>query len=290
MTTTSPTSRPSSTPASPSTWSAWKWVSTSSGTRSHVEPVQAPVDQRGVGPGVHDDGRVPGPSVEDQRVALADVAGHQHPPARRPPEVAGPDQDRDDQHQAAAEAGDRPAQQPGRRQRETGHERGEHGQRQRAGPPADGRGGERRTALGDLDDPGDAHRGERAGRPAGEPGQQAEQPAGEAQHRRGPHRGRHEHVGRDRDEAHLARDRGDDRRARQLRGQRHRDRLGEPAGQPPGQGVAHPGSQHQDPGGGQHGQHEAGRHGQARVDQHQDQHGDAERPQAALAPVVRRGR
>ncbi len=54
----------------------------------------------------------------------------------------------------------------------------------------------------------------------------------------GPTAGADREVGGDRDEADLARDRGDHRRAGQLGGGRDRDRLRQPPGQPPRQRVA----------------------------------------------------
>ncbi len=62
----------------------------------------------------------------------------------------------------------------------------------------------------------------------------------------GPTAGRDRQVGDDRDQADLARDRGDQRRAGELGGRRHRDRLGQPARQPAGQGVAPAGREQQD--------------------------------------------
>ena len=137
VTSTSPTGRPSSTPASPSTWSAWKWVSTSSGTRSTPSRSRQRSTDRGVRPGVDHDGRAR-PGAQHQRVALADVAGDQHP-ARRggQPEVGGPHQHGDDQEQAAAEPG-RPAGAAAaarqRQDRRTQH--GQHRQRRRRRSPS----------------------------------------------------------------------------------------------------------------------------------------------------------
>ena len=56
-----------------------------------AEPAQAAVDRARVGPGVDDDGRAR-PGAQHQRVALADVAGREHPAARRPARAsaAGP--------------------------------------------------------------------------------------------------------------------------------------------------------------------------------------------------------
>ena len=72
------------TPGQPATWSAWKWVSTSSGTAMTPRWSRQRSTACRVGAGVDDDGRAVS-GVEHQRVALADVAHHDHPARRRPP-------------------------------------------------------------------------------------------------------------------------------------------------------------------------------------------------------------
>ena len=79
-----PTDRPSSAAASPPTWSACRWLSTTSGSavtpsRSR-QPSTAPVVRSGVDQ--HRAARLAG--AHHHRVALADVAGHHRPPGGRP--------------------------------------------------------------------------------------------------------------------------------------------------------------------------------------------------------------
>jgi hypothetical protein len=72
-------------------------------------------------------------------------------------------------------------------------------------------------------------------------------PSGEPSTVAGPTSGATSQVGGDRHQAHLTGDRGHDGGAGQLRGQRHRDRLGQPARQPPGSARRDtPGAEHED--------------------------------------------
>ena len=162
---------------------------------------------------------------------------------------------------------------------------GQHGQGPEAGAPVHGRGGQLRAVPGDRDDPG--HAEGRQGpdeRPRRRPGH-ADQPAGQSQDRGRTDRGRRRQVGDHGHDADLARDRGDQRGAGQLGGRRDRDRLGEPPGQPPLQGVTPSGREQQDAGGRGHRQREADAHGQQRVEQEQRHHGGAQRTGTATPAV-----
>ena len=212
-------------------------MSTSSGTRVDAEPVEAAVD-RAPGRGRRRRRRPqPRAGAQHQRVALADVAGDQHPAARRPARAsAAATTATTSEQQAAGRARwprRRSSDRPSDREHAATSDR-QHGQRPGRRSPSRPRrraGAAPRSAT--SDDPGDAPARERAER-AGPTGSQTrpDQPAGQPEHRRRPDRGRDDQVGGDRDQADLAGDRRPQRRARQLGRHRHRDRLGHPARQP----------------------------------------------------------
>ncbi len=246
-----------------------------------AEPAQAAVDRGRVGPGVHDHaGAAAG--VQDERVALADVARDQHPARGRPARRGHADQGSGDEQRAAGQPRPPPAQQPWPEQGHRHRQRGEQHQRQHAGPPVERGGGQGGATPGDQDDPGDAPRRERAGhRPGGRP-DQAGQGARQTEHRRRPDDRADQQVRQHRDHADLPGDGRDQRRAGQLGGRRNGDRLGQPAGQPPGQGVAPRRREQQDPGGRQHRQREPERGRQGGL--HQQQHHDRE-PEGPAPPL-----
>ena len=142
----------------------------------------------------------------------------------------------------AGDAGRRAAQQPrARRRARRPASATSSGQRPRAPvAPVDGGAGQVGAALGDRDDPADAPARERAEQPA-QPGRRPAptQPAGQAEHRRRARpTGATSEVGGDRDQADLPEIAATTRRAGQLGGRGHRDRLRQPARQPAGQRVA----------------------------------------------------
>ena len=116
------------TPASPPTWSACRWVSTSSGTDVTPARRRQAADRRRLGPGVDDDGAGRSGPHEDA-LALPDVADDDRPPRPRlAPAGPGPgpaQHDGDEQHHDRRER-------PGVR----GHARASAGRGTRAGQPA----------------------------------------------------------------------------------------------------------------------------------------------------------
>ena len=234
----------------------------------HVEPVEAAVDQRGIGAGVHDD-RAARAGPERERVALADVADREHPAGRRPAGARQRHQHHQPEQQAAGGAGGPSRQQRPQDQREADADHGQQHQRARTGPPVDGRQRQPRAVPGHRDDPGRAEPGtpaqHRSRRRPGQPDEPAEQP----EHRRRRDQRRREQVGDHRHQADLAGQPGHHRRADELRGDGYGDRLGRPPGQPAAERLGPRRSEQQDARGGQHAQREAGRDRQPRVPQQQ---------------------
>ncbi len=252
---------------------------------SYAQPPQAPVDQGRVGTGV-DHHRRAVTGVEHQPVALTHVAGHQHPPAWRPPRRR---QRHQHQHQQQDRGADRPApsgQQRPEHQRQPAADQGQHQQRHRTGRPAHRCRRQRRRPVRDRDHPVGAPGGRGADRPPERHPDRGQQATAETEHGRRGHRRRGEQVGHDRDQAHLARDRGHHRRARELRRQRDGQCLGRPPGQPPAQRVTPARRQEHDPRRRQHRQREPDLPGQPRVEQHQHQHREPERAWPALPTVA----
>ena len=227
-----PTCRPAATPAS-----AVDVVGVGMGQHQQRHPFDAqPVEaagRRAAGPVRRPRRRrAARPGPQRQRVALADVAGDEHPPGRRPPG--------DGSRTSTSTATRQPQPRPVRRAAaaaaaattvRTTTSTVSSDQRPRAGPPPDGRRAAARTALGDLDQP--ARRTSRPAVPSSRPsrvGDQTGQPAREPQHGGRPDDRRRGEVGGDRDQADLARDGRHERGARQLRRERYGDRLGRPTG------------------------------------------------------------
>ena len=194
------------------------------------------VHRRRVGAGVDHDRRCRRPGVEHQAVALPDVARRPAPSRAAASPASGSRTSITTSTSRPAAARGPCARRPSSRGRRAATDaqaqRREHGQRDRPGPPADRR---RRAApaprSGDRDDPADAPAGRRP-RPAARaaPSTQAEQPAGEPEHgrrrRRPARRAGWRATATRLTWPEIA---ATTRRAGQLRGQRHGDRLGRPS-------------------------------------------------------------
>ncbi len=242
------------------------------------KPVEAAVHRSDVGPGV-DQQALPRAGRHEQRVALPDVAGDDDGVLRRP-------------------APDRLAQRPAERD-EPDHAR----QRQRPEPrEAPEQAAEDQEQRGELNRPGGADRPPRHGvgqrgaafghehqpadRPAGEPdehvaggGTQRGHHGGEQpQHRRGRDRRSGEQVRRQRDEADLAAETGDERGGGQAGGRADRECVGDRGrAPPPAQRPRPPRGQQHDGGRRGHGEGEPAVSGEGGLDEQQHQHAGAQR-------------
>lgn len=255
--------------------------------RGDPERAQAPVDEAGLRAGVHHDGGAVARG-EHQRVALADVAGHQ-PPGRRRPAGHRAGQRRgtyDGQHEQ--QRGGRA--QPGtaqdaapRRNHHHGDGRQQQGARPGAGP-VERRPGQGGTAPG--------HRSDPAGGPARDPGEclgdghgeGRRGQGGEAEDGGGAHREFRQQVAGDGDQADVGGQHRHHGGAHRLRGGRRGQDLREARWHPPvPQGGAPARGEDQERAGGQHGQREAVRAGEPGIVEEQQQGGPAQRGQQAAA-------
>lgn len=248
---------------------------------------QTAVDEPGLRAGVdHDGGAVP--RREHQRVALADVAGHQPPGRRRPARHRAGQRHRahegghEQQRGGGAQPGAAQEPAPGR-----DHHDGDGGQQQGARPgpgPVDRRPGQRGTAPG--------HRSDPAGRPAGDPGEglgdghgeRRRRQGGETEHGGRAHREFGQQVARHGDQADVGGQHRHHGRAHRLRRRRSGQDLREARRHPPPpQGGAPARREEQERTGGQHGQREAVGAGEPGVEEEQEQGGPAQRGQQAAA-------
>ena len=213
---------------------------------------------------------------DDHRVTLTDVA-RDHQPALRRPGLADP--------RARGRRG------PGRgtpRRRGTAQNpwrpkasrHRDDGQQHGTGPPV--RPGRRRVrraraGLSDCNDPGDGYAARCATRPASPGDTGATQRRDDAEDRRGSNRWRRKQVRRDGDQADVARQQHDDRRADHLSRGRHRERVRKPAAAASGPATPPARRKHEQPAGREHGQREAVRPAKARVDEDQQDDRGAER-------------
>ncbi|GIH98572.1 hypothetical protein Pta02_05810 [Planobispora takensis] len=233
---------------------------------------QAPIHQRGIGPGVHHH-RPPLPRRHQQRVSLPDVAGHHQPPPGRP---AGRDRSREDgrgQH-SRHHGGEDPARPPVP-QRHEGDRRGD-GQQGQAGDAAGPREDRQRNpgrVPRDLDDPagGQARRTDQ--KPGHRHQHRRDQCGGESEDGRRGDGGTREEIGGNRHRIELPGHEDQDGGDGDLRGGRNGDRLGGPAGHPPGHPVPPPRGEQQDAPGGAHRKGEAGRTGELGIEQDQPEDG-----------------
>ncbi len=245
-----------------------------------AEPAQAGVDRGRVRTGVDHGGAVPG-DAEHQGVTLTDVAGDHHPSRGRPAGRRERDQDQDAEARGKSQGdegpGEHPAEDDGGPEAEQGQGCDPHAPRR----PRERRHREPRRPLRDGDDA--------VGRPPGRCGDdtternrdEGHRPAEQSEHGGWcDERGRHQ-VGSHGDEAHLAGDRGDDRRARHLRRQRYCDRLGGDRREPGRQRAPPRRAEQQDARRRDDREGEPDGPGEPGVDEHQDQHPGAECPQAA---------
>ena len=234
------------------------------------QPSQAGVDRARIRSAV-DDQRGAGAGADGEAVPLADVAAGQHPAGRRP-RRPGQHEHQPGQHRARCPSGADPPKPAASQQQKQGAGQREHqqrtepalGQRQR-GPRLAGPG------LGDQDQPV----GGQPGQPGGELGRRHADGGGQrghdAEQRRRGHRRDREQVGRHRQQPHLAGDGDHDGPARQLRGGRDGEGIGQPTGQVAGQPFAPGGGHQQQAGGREGGQREARLRGELGRDEHQDQ-------------------
>ena len=253
----------------------------------HAEPAQAAVDEPRVGTRVDDD-RAARSRPQHERVALAHVAGGEHP-ARlaASPGVGGPATVTTTSTRQAAAPDTRcrstggPA--PSTRAVTTTQER----QRPGRGPPVEG---------------GARQRGRRARRPRrsrrrtrppscrprGRPraGPSPTTPPSRPSTVAGPTTGATTRLAATATRLTWPESAATSGRAGELRGRRHRDRLRQPARQPPGERVAPGRRQQQDPGGREHGQREPRRGRQAGVDEQQPDDRDAEAPDPPVPAAV----
>jgi hypothetical protein len=251
-----------------------------------AEPGQAGVHAADVRAGV-DQQPLPRADGDDERITLADVAGHDdgvrrrpaaHRLAQRPTEHHEPDQDGERERAQPAE----PPQQDAdgdQREREChrragAHRPGGHGIRQR-GP-----------SLRDQDQP--AHR------PAGQPdqdigrrgGHRRDQGRQQAEHRRRRHRRSGQQVRRQRHQADLAAERRDQRRRRQSCRGAHRQGVGDRRRDaPPAQGPRPRRGEQHDPRRRRDREGEAEIGGQPGPHQQEDEHAGAERRDGRPLPA-----
>ena len=224
--------------------------------------------------------------AQGQAVALADVAGDQHPAARGPAGSRQRHQQRADHHRPEGQrATNRRARTRPGEQAADGTDHAEHADAERTRGPAD----RSHRQVAPFSATAMIHAAHQAaGSATHSPeraGQQPHEPAAESEHGGRTDRRRGEQVGHHGHQGHLAGDRRNQRRARDLRRQRHRDGLGHPARQPARHPVAPARREPEDARRRQRREGEAGRDRQPRVDQQQEQHRGAQRPRAAPTPV-----
>lgn len=251
------------------------------------EGAQTAVDEAGLRAGVHHDGGAVARG-EHQRVALADVAGHQPPGRRRPARHRARQRHRT--HDGRHEQQRRRGAQPGTAQKAApgrDHHHGDGGQQQGACPgagPVDRRSGQGGTTTG--------HRRDPVGRPGRDPGEGLGD--GHGERRRGQGREPEDGGGADRefrqqvagdgDQADVGGQHRHHGGAHRLRGRRRGQDLREARRHPPASQSGAPARREKEErGGGQHGQHEAVRAGEPGVVEEQQEGGSAQRGQQAAA-------
>ena len=206
-----------------------------------TQAAQAPVHRLRFRTRVHHDGGAAA-GVEHEPVALADVAGDHHPLLSRPPRCRQRDQQRAHHQPAQSQRREPPGKQRAQEQRQC---RADH----REGADADGPAGQPKAATGrsaprtatPMIHPAHHAAGVANRRPSGSATSPTTPPATRA--RSPDRRPEPRAVGADGDDAHLPRDRGDERGAGDLRGQGHGHRRSDRARQRAHQPVSPPGRQ-----------------------------------------------
>ena len=238
--------------------------------REHHQPRPAPRRAAaGSDPSRPGPGRCPRPprsrtGVQHETVALADVAGHHHPPARRPAGTRQRHEQHAHHHRPESERAVRRASTAPMNRLTTTQRTLSTAMPSGPDDHPTAATGQIGTAHRDGDDPRGAPRGRRGDPPTEDVRDQPDHSPGETEHRGRPDGRRDQQVRHDRDQRDLAGDRRDQRRAGELGRQRHRDRLGDPARQPAHQPVAPPGCEPDDPRRGQRRERETWRDAPAR--------------------------
>ena len=279
VTSTAATLRPRATPASPSTWSAWKWVSTTSGTRSMSSRRRQSSTSAGSGP-TSTTTALPGPARSTSaspwptsHIAITQPSGGQpgSAAARARPARA-----------ARTRVSDTTRRRSGRdqHQQQAGH--GEHASG-RGSVPHSSAGTGRAAPRRATDDPPTHQPAADPQSPECRPGQPDQSPS-EPEHGGRADGGRGQQIGDHGHQADLPRQRRHHRRACELCGSRHRHGLRRPAREPARARRATPAPRTRcRPSPAPRGRNRRGR--QPGVDQHQARHGHPERPAAPSPPA-----
>ncbi|GAA1202605.1 hypothetical protein GCM10009675_19640 [Prauserella alba] len=235
-----------------------------------VQPVEAAVDRPGVGPDVDDDGPAGRTGGQHDPVTLADVARHDRPARRRPPDLQEPRRYR--HHECCRHPdrdGDARFPVPQRRDGTDGDACGGDPAPPPGGPGHDRAGDGSRLPRDDHEPthagPGQVHEDLRRGRQGhGQPGRRHAEHGDRRDHRRG------EQIRGDRHDADLARHAGDDRCGGNEGGHGHGERLRRPRRYAPrGECSRPPGRQEDQTTGRDHRQREAHARGHRRIDEYQ---------------------